>query len=176
MQHKNLWENSHALPAAGVYPVVVNECFNMNTNTCISKINKNLPLQRRRNLSAFYFGFFFVWLAGFCCGFFFSPGQWLPPDSQHTNRYLVNQWPNSHSDSTFSVAPLGVVYCVLSGASLVSWSPQEESQASLSCLPWKPNWARACSSLHPGYSQHSVPQLGWMEHSSCLSFSLMMLI
>lgn len=116
------------------------------TQTVVSvrSIRRICPCKGEEKWSAFYFGFFCCLVGWLLLSvFFFFHGQWLPPDSQHTNRYLVNQWPNSNSDSTFSVAPSGVVYSVLSGTSLVSQSPHEESQAFLSSLPWKPNWARA---------------------------------
>lgn len=71
---KNLRENSHIWPAPGVYPAVVNERLNVNTNSSIRKINKeNLPLQRRRKIVCFFhLEFFVVWLAAFVW-FFFSP-------------------------------------------------------------------------------------------------------
>lgn len=72
MQQKNLWENSHVLPAAGVYPEVVNECLNVNTNSSISEINnENVPLQRRRKIVCFFIWIFFVCSVGFCCLVFF---------------------------------------------------------------------------------------------------------
>lgn len=101
-------------------------------------------------LSGFSFGFFCCSVGWLLLFGFLPPGQWLPPDSQHRNRYLINHWPNSNNDSTFGVAPSGVVNCILSGTRLVLWSPHQECQAFPSSLPWKGTEAEPATSLHPG--------------------------
>lgn len=124
---KKLWENSHVLPAPGVYPVVVNECLNVNTNSSISTINKeNLPLQRRRKIVCF-FSFGVVWLADFYCLFFFPPGQWLPPWQTFSKSLAKQQqWLNF----PWSALRSGL-FCPIRN----KFGVREESQVFLSSLP-----------------------------------------
>lgn len=108
-------------------------------------------------LSAFFSFGVFCCLVRWLLLFVFPPSRTMITSSQPAqDRYLVNHWPNSNNDSTFREAPSGVVCCCpISNR----FGVREESQAFLSSLPWKPNRARADTSLHPGYSQQCVPQL-----------------
>lgn len=162
---KKLWENSHVLPAPGVYPVVVNECLNVNTNSSISTINKeNLPLQRRRKI-VWFFSFGVVWLAGFYCLVFFPPGQWLPPWQTFSKSLAKQQqWLNF----PWSALRSGL-FCPIRN----KFGVWEESQVFLSSLPLKP---RGCHLPPPWMHQQQSHSSGGCNIPAAWVSPLMMFI
>lgn len=171
---KNLRKNFHVLPAPGVYPVVLHECLNVNTNSCISKINKeNLPLQRRRKMVCFLFWIFllFGWLAFVVCFFFFP---WTMITSRQPTHQQIfgksvakqQQWLNFQCSTLRSG-----LFCPIRNKSGVM-----EPTRGIPGFPELPSLKTQLSqSLTPPFTldlvSSNIPELRWMQHSSCLSFS-----
>lgn len=124
----------------------------------------------KEKLSGFSFGFFCCSVGWLLLFGFFPPGQWLPPDSQHSNRYLINHWPNSNNDSTFGGAPSGVAYSVLSGT---GWCCRAHTRNAR--LPWAPFLKTPLRQSLPPPSTLD-PQLRGMAHCTASASPLRMFI
>lgn len=146
----------------------------MNTNSSIRKINKeNFPLQRRRKIVWFFIWIFllFGWLAFVV--WVFSPRTMItsrqPAQEQTFNKSLAKQqqWLNFRCSTLRS----GLLCPIRNKAGVMEPTPRMPGFPELPSLKIQLRQSLPPLSLHPGSSQHCVPQLRWMSHCSCPSFS-----